>query len=91
MSLHFLVLIIVPSLCLFQCECLPLPMLSAVIIPCIILLQYGYECFCGNDPSSFVYMPESECNFLCEGAQTEACGAGNRLTAFKYGKYFQMN
>ncbi|CAA7259322.1 unnamed protein product [Cyclocybe aegerita] len=46
-------------------------------------LEYGTECWCDNYMPYGNLMPESQCNFVCPGDDTELCGAGNRLVLYQ--------
>jgi len=46
-------------------------------------VEFGYQCFCGNNnPSNLPQFPSS-CNQACSGAPDEKCGAGNFIEVFK--------
>ncbi|CAG2186566.1 unnamed protein product [Mytilus edulis] len=42
--------------------------------------EIGNECFCGNDSSLFIPMPQTDCNHGCFGNHGEKCGGIWRLT-----------
>lgn len=49
-------------------------------------LEYGQQCFCGDDTdrvsSGATYQPDSQCNFACSGDATTLCGAGLLLSYY---------
>jgi len=47
-------------------------------------LEYGRECWCGNQLASGTAQAskDSECGMTCPGNGTEYCGSGNRLTVY---------
>ncbi|KAK7452112.1 hypothetical protein VKT23_012217 [Stygiomarasmius scandens] len=50
--------------------------------------EFGTECYCG-DPEDLTSnnstkRPDSECNTQCPGDLSHLCGAGNRLTTYKW-------
>ncbi|XP_039290436.1 WSC domain-containing protein ARB_07867 [Nilaparvata lugens] len=49
-------------------------------------IQYGVECFCGNERPLFTARTdETECSTDCPGNKEEKCGAGWRTSAYKTG------
>ncbi|KAH8812457.1 WSC-domain protein, partial [Xylogone sp. PMI_703] len=49
-------------------------------------VEYGRECYCGNDiKSGSVPTNSQECSFACPGNSTETCGAGSRLNMYTFG------
>jgi hypothetical protein len=51
-------------------------------------MEYGQECYCGDldtiTSSGSTVAPESECNTPCPGKPDAICGAGNRLSWYKW-------
>lgn len=48
-------------------------------------VEYGRECYCGNSfTTGSVPAPATDCSFTCPGDATELCGAGNRLSIYKF-------
>lgn len=47
-------------------------------------VEYGYQCFCGNDVSKATAAPKSDCNMTCQGHSSETCGAADRMDVFTY-------
>jgi WSC domain. len=56
-------------------------------------LEYGSECWCGNmindqsvigEEEGAMSVLESECNMPCAGNSEEDCGAGNRLSVYRW-------
>ncbi|KAF2730707.1 copper radical oxidase-like protein [Polyplosphaeria fusca] len=51
-------------------------------------IEYGEECYCGDidgvEKSQSQVAPETDCNMACPGDAEEICGAGLRLTWYKY-------
>ncbi|XP_063406451.1 uncharacterized protein LOC134690412 [Mytilus trossulus] len=45
--------------------------------------EVGWECYCGNDSSQFIPMPETDCIHRCDGNQEEKCGGYWRLSIYK--------
>eukprot|EP00026_Physarum_polycephalum_P005850 Phypoly_transcript_05889.p1 GENE.Phypoly_transcript_05889~~Phypoly_transcript_05889.p1 ORF type:complete len:562 (+),score=58.97 Phypoly_transcript_05889:161-1846(+) len=45
-------------------------------------LQYGQECWCGNQYGSNGQAPQSDCSIPCAGDPTETCGNGYRNSIF---------
>lgn len=46
-------------------------------------LEYGRECFCGNNLNTGSVETElTDCSFSCPGDSTQNCGAGNRLDIY---------
>ncbi|XP_058124998.1 xylosyltransferase oxt [Anopheles ziemanni] len=49
-------------------------------------VQYGYECFCGDDePKVSVKLPDSSCNIKCPGDPKEACGGFFTMNVYETG------
>jgi len=53
-----------------------------------MLLIYFAECYCGDlvdlTTGGSVSAPESDCNMACPGNGSFICGAGNRLSLYKW-------
>ena len=45
-------------------------------------VQYGKECFCGNDSHNFQIVPDSQCNMKCSGNKDEICGGSWRMNVY---------
>jgi hypothetical protein len=49
-------------------------------------MEYGQQCFCGDDTSRIssgaTYQAESSCSFACSGDPTQLCGAGLLLSYY---------
>lgn len=46
-------------------------------------VEYGQECFCGNDILNGAQSaPASECNMPCNANKTETCGGSNRINLY---------
>ena len=51
-------------------------------------VQYGRECFCGNDPPpADTIVDESECDWKCSGDHDLMCGALWRMNVYSTGEY----
>lgn len=52
-------------------------------------MEYGNQCFCGDasdiDAAGATLQPESDCNMACSGNATYICGAGNRISYYRWG------
>lgn len=52
-------------------------------------MEYGSQCYCGDaediDAAEATLMPESDCNMACSGNATYICGAGNRISYYRWG------
>uniref|UniRef100_A0AAG5D7T0 protein xylosyltransferase n=1 Tax=Anopheles atroparvus TaxID=41427 RepID=A0AAG5D7T0_ANOAO len=49
-------------------------------------VQYGYECFCGDDePKVSVKLPDSSCNIKCPGDAKQACGGFFTMNVYETG------
>ncbi|KAL3421446.1 WSC domain-containing protein [Phlyctema vagabunda] len=50
--------------------------------------EYGLQCFCGDDSalvaSGSTKQAESDCSVVCSGDPNHNCGAGNRLSYYKW-------
>merc|ERR1712215_194976 len=47
-------------------------------------VQFGYECFCGNEaPSGDRITQQPECNFKCIGDWSKKCGGFLRMNVYK--------
>ena len=44
--------------------------------------QYSYECFCGNEISPKIKIPDSACNMKCSGDPTQYCGGNCALNIY---------
>ena len=54
-------------------------------------LQYGGECFCGNqDPPVCLRKPEEECDMKCPGNEEEFCGGNRKMNIYKQGVDWQL-
>ena len=52
-------------------------------------VQFGRECFCGNDPPSpDKIMDKSQCDMKCSGDQDLICGGSLRMNVYHTGKDF---
>jgi hypothetical protein len=51
-------------------------------------MEYGEECYCGDlddlTNGGAVAAPESDCNMVCPGNNAAICGAGNRISLYKW-------
>ncbi|XP_071141605.1 uncharacterized protein [Mytilus edulis] len=45
--------------------------------------EVGWECYCGNESSLFIPMPQTDCIHGCFGNQEEKCGGYWRLSIYK--------
>ncbi|KAF8525138.1 copper radical oxidase [Hysterangium stoloniferum] len=47
-------------------------------------LEFSVQCFCGNEivNGGVLAINQNDCNMLCGGNSSEACGAGNRLSVY---------
>ena len=45
-------------------------------------VQNGDACYCGNDDSRFLPVPESECDQPCAGDENQICGSSWRLSVY---------
>lgn len=52
------------------------------------VLQYGQECYCGDwdglAATGQIQAPESDCSTPCTGDASTICGAGNRLSTYRW-------
>lgn len=52
-------------------------------------MEYGDECYCGDDSALFAsgstIQPESDCQVSCSGDKSYYCGGGSRLSYYKWG------
>ena len=46
-------------------------------------VEYGKECYCGNNINPSVSKPSSECNVSCEGDSSQMCGGSCRIQIYK--------
>ena len=46
-------------------------------------LQYGGQCFAGNEMGKYGKRPDSECNMPCRNDKSRNCGAGWRNSVFR--------
>ncbi|KAF4549260.1 WSC domain-containing protein 1 [Elsinoe fawcettii] len=47
-------------------------------------LQYGVECYCGTDINPAVKLVnDTECGMTCKGNNSQYCGAGSRMQAYR--------
>ncbi|KAF7361017.1 hypothetical protein MSAN_01131900 [Mycena sanguinolenta] len=51
-------------------------------------MEYGEECYCGDvsdvEAAGVGFAPESDCNLPCPGDPIHLCGAGNRISYYKW-------
>ena len=51
-------------------------------------MEFGLQCFCGDDSNrvkvNATFAPESDCNMPCTGNSSYVCGAGNRLSYYRW-------
>ena len=50
-------------------------------------LQFGYECYCGNEFGSHGRAPEDECNMTCSHNREQACGGILRNSVYRVKNY----
>lgn len=48
-------------------------------------LQYGKECYCGDDYGKYGSVPDEECNKPCDGANDQMCGGTWRQSIYSLG------
>ncbi|XP_058054885.1 xylosyltransferase oxt [Anopheles bellator] len=49
-------------------------------------VQYGYECFCGDEvPKAVAKLPDSSCNIKCPGDPKQACGGYFAINVYETG------
>jgi hypothetical protein len=49
-------------------------------------VEFAHECWCDHalNGEYHVKVPESECNMICAGDNTETCGGANRIAIYEY-------